>query len=166
LATEEPYVHLASYDARCNTISSQGFTTDEVKLVLFQFTLEDKAQQWFQSLQSASIRTWRQMQQEFLDEFYTSQKTHDARKSLRNFTQQPGELFHECFNRFKMMLKNCPHHGLELWERIHCFYDGLTQEDARDLDSISNGTFGTNVYDVDWEYLESRAKSSKRKAQS
>ncbi|KAI3828872.1 hypothetical protein L1987_02982 [Smallanthus sonchifolius] len=67
--TEEPYLHLSAYDAMCNTIGEQGFTPDDVKLVLFQFTLEDKAQQWFHSLLSASIYTWGDMQQQFPDEF-------------------------------------------------------------------------------------------------
>ncbi|KAI3808886.1 hypothetical protein L1987_24849 [Smallanthus sonchifolius] len=43
LATEEPYFHLEAYDSICNTIGGQGFSSDEVKLVLFQFSLEDKA---------------------------------------------------------------------------------------------------------------------------
>ncbi|KAK1432034.1 hypothetical protein QVD17_08920 [Tagetes erecta] len=165
LVTEEPYQHIGAYDARCNTIGGQGFTPDEVKLVLFQFTLEDKAQQWFQSLPSASIATWEDMQQQFLNEFYTNQRTSDARKKLRGFTQAPGEMFHEAFNRFKMMIKNCPHHGLDLWELLNAMLEGLSPEDVRDLNSISNGTFGTNDEGVDWEYLERMATNSKRQAQ-
>ncbi|KAI3694995.1 hypothetical protein L1987_77982 [Smallanthus sonchifolius] len=64
---EEPYLHMSAYDAMCNTIGGQGFTPDDVKLVLFQFTLEDKAQQWFHSLPSAYIYTWGDMQQQFID---------------------------------------------------------------------------------------------------
>ncbi|MDV3153242.1 MAG: hypothetical protein Q8755_02580, partial [Candidatus Phytoplasma australasiaticum] len=75
LATEEPYFHLEAYDSICNTLGSQGFTSDEVKLVLFQFSLEDKAKRWFYTLPSASIYTWGEMQQRFLEEFFTAQKT-------------------------------------------------------------------------------------------
>ena len=132
----------------------QGFSSNDVKLVLFQLTLEDKAHEWFQTLPSASIRTWEEMQQVFLDEFYTTQKMNEARKNIRQFIQQPGELFHEAFTRFKLMINNCPHHDIQLWELINSFYEGLTQDDARDLDSMSNGTFGTNFEQVDWEYLE------------
>ncbi|MFS7963419.1 putative retrotransposon gag domain-containing protein [Helianthus anomalus] len=74
LATEEPYFHLEAYDSICNTLGSQGFSADDVKLVLFQFSLEDKAKKWFYTLPSASIYTWAEMQQIFLDEFYTAQK--------------------------------------------------------------------------------------------
>ncbi|XP_021991058.1 uncharacterized protein LOC110887797 [Helianthus annuus] len=165
-AHEEPYLHIVAYDARCNTIDGQGFSTDDVKLVLFQFTLEDKAQQWFHSLPSPSIFTWNEMQQLFLDEFYTPMRTNNARKDIRGFRQQPGELFHEAFNRFKMMLKNCPHHGIYLWELLNAFHEGLTDEDAKDVSSISNGTSGTNYEEDNWEFLERTARISKRKAQS
>ncbi|KAJ0886049.1 putative retrotransposon gag domain-containing protein [Helianthus annuus] len=166
LATEEPYFHLEAYDSICNTFGSQGFSADEVKLVLFQFSLEDKAKKWFYTLPSASIYTWGEMQQTFLDEFYTAQKTNDARKGLRSFQQQHGEMFHEAFERFNMMIKNCPHHGIELWELMNAFHEGLSAEDARDLMSITGGTFGTNYENEDWEFLESMATTSKRKAQA
>ncbi|MFS8021126.1 putative retrotransposon gag domain-containing protein [Helianthus anomalus] len=106
------------------------------------------------------------MQQTFLDEFYTAQKTNDARKGLRSFQQQHGEMFHEAFERFNMMIKNCPHHGIELWELMNAFHEGLSAEDARDLMSITGGTFGTNYENEDWEFLESMATTSKRKAQA
>ncbi|XP_035830053.1 uncharacterized protein LOC118479572 [Helianthus annuus] len=166
LATEEPYFHLETYDSICNTIGGQGFSADDVKLVLFQFSLEDKAKRWFHTLPSASIFTWADMQQIFLDEYYTSQKTNDARRGLRSFQQQSGEMFHEAFERFNMMLRNCPHHGIQLWELLNAFHEGLSSEDARDLMSITNGTFGTNYEHVDWAFLEQMAVNSKRKDQS
>ncbi|KAI3806608.1 hypothetical protein L1987_22518 [Smallanthus sonchifolius] len=166
LATEEPYFHLEAYDSICNTIGGQGFSSDEVKLVLFQFSLEDKAKRWFYTLPSASIYTWAEMQQRFLEEFFTAQKTNDARRSLRSFQQQQGEMFHEAFERFNLMIKNCPHHGIELWELLNAFHEGLNSEDARDLMSITNGTFGTNHEQDDWAFLEQMAVTSKRKAQS
>ncbi|KAI3828873.1 hypothetical protein L1987_02983 [Smallanthus sonchifolius] len=65
-----------------------------------------------------------------------------------------------------MLIKNCPHHGLQMWEMLSAFHEGLTDDDSRDLNSISNGTFGTNYEDVDWDYSERMAVTSKRKAQS
>ncbi|XP_021989580.1 uncharacterized protein LOC110886127 [Helianthus annuus] len=99
-------------------------------------------------------------------EFFTAQKTNDARRSLRSFQQQQGEMFHEAFKRFNMMLKNCPHHGIQLWELLNAFHEGLSSEDARDLMSITNDTFGTNFEHDDWAFLEQMAVTSKRKAQS
>ncbi|KAK1433898.1 hypothetical protein QVD17_10816 [Tagetes erecta] len=165
-ALEEPYLHISEFEASCSTIGGQGFSPDEVKLVLFQFTLKDKAKQWFLSLPSASIHTWRDMQQQFLDEYYTSQRTSDARRSIRGFTQQSGEQFHEAWHRFKELLRTCPHHGIDKWELISAFYDGLSPEDARDVNSTSAGTFTFNHVDDDWNILERMSINSKKTAQT
>ncbi|XP_022007445.1 uncharacterized protein LOC110906651 [Helianthus annuus] len=44
---------------------------------------------------------------------------------------------------------NCPDHGVQMWELLNAFHEGLIPEDARDLSSISNGTFGTNYEHID-----------------
>ncbi|XP_035832816.1 uncharacterized protein LOC118481713 [Helianthus annuus] len=75
-------------------------------------------------------------------------------------------MFHEAFERFNMMIKNCLHHGIELWELMNAFHEGLSAKDARDLMSITNGTFGTNYENDDWEFLEKMAITSKRNAQA
>ena len=81
-AVEEPYLHVSEFEAICGTIGGRGFSPNEFKIVLFQFTLKDKAKQWFLALPSGSIFTWAEMQQQFLDEYYTMQKTSDARNSM------------------------------------------------------------------------------------
>ena len=164
--TEEPYLHIASFDSICQTIGASGFTEDDVKLMLFQFTLKDKARQWFASLTPGSISTWQELQQVFLEEYYTIDRTTRARDAIRSFEQHSGETFHEAFTRFKELLRKCPHHGMHTWELIKAVYDGLLPDDVRDLLAISNGTFLTNTEAVDWDYLERQDETSKRQAQS
>ncbi|XP_076937908.1 uncharacterized protein LOC143605815 [Bidens hawaiensis] len=154
LAMEEPYFHLEAYDSMCNTIGGQGFS------------LEGKAKRWFYTLPSTSIYTWAEMQQRFLEEFYTAQKTNDARRNLRAFQQQSGEMFHDAFERFNMIIKNCPHHGIALWELLNAFHEGLSTKDEQNPMSITNGLFGTNYEQDDWAYKEQMAVTSKRKAQT
>ncbi|XP_021986100.1 GATA zinc finger domain-containing protein 15-like [Helianthus annuus] len=55
---DEPYTHLAELSAICSTIGGHDFALEEVKLRLFQFSLKDKAKQWFLTLPAGSIRTW------------------------------------------------------------------------------------------------------------
>ncbi|KAI3743725.1 hypothetical protein L1987_56790 [Smallanthus sonchifolius] len=165
-ATEEPYPHLQSFEQFCQVTGLQGFTPDEVKLILFSFSLKDRAKEWFDSLPSASIYTWADLQQKFLEEFYTMKKTNEARANIRNFKQKGGELFHESFTRFKDMLRKCPHHGINMWELLVAFYDGMSSEDIRDINSQSNGTFLYNHVQVDWDLLERMCANSKRLEQS
>ncbi|KAD7478924.1 hypothetical protein E3N88_02060 [Mikania micrantha] len=165
-ATEEPYQHLQEFEQFCQVTGGQGFSADEVKLILFPFTLKDRAKEWFSTLPAASIYTWEEMQQQFLSEFYTMKKTTEARAAIRNFKQKGGELFHEAFTRFKDMLRKCPHHGINMWELLVAFYDGMSSEDIRDINSQSNGTFLYNHVQVDWDMLERMSTTSKRLEQS
>ncbi|KAF5757652.1 putative nucleotidyltransferase, Ribonuclease H [Helianthus annuus] len=164
--TEEPYLHIASFDSICQTIGVSGFTKDDVKLMLFQFTLKDKARHWFTTLPPGSIYTWQEMQLVFLEEYYTMNRTSEARDAIRAFQQHSGEPFHEAFTRFKELLRKCPHHEIQTWELIKVFYDGLLPDDVRDLIAISNGTFLTNIEAADWAYLERQSTTSKRQTQS
>ncbi|KAD6119978.1 hypothetical protein E3N88_11249 [Mikania micrantha] len=165
-ATEEPYQHLQEFEQFCQVKGGQGFSADEVKLILFPFSLKDRAKEWFSTLPEASIYTWAEMQQQFLSEFYTMKKTTEARAAIRNFKQKGGELFHEAFTRFKDMLRKCPHHGINMWELLVAFYDGMSSEDIRDINSQSNGTFLYNHVQVDWDMLERMSATSKRLEQS
>jgi len=128
-ATEEPYFHLDEYHAICSTIGGPHFTQEEIKMRLFQFSLIGKAKQWYHMLPSNSIFTWRQMQQEFLDEFYPMGKTSDAIENIRLFQQQVGEQLHEAWARYKELVRLCPHHEMKKWELIKAFCDGLTDEE-------------------------------------
>ncbi|XP_022014503.2 uncharacterized protein LOC110914001 [Helianthus annuus] len=123
----------------------------------------DKAKQWFLTLLANSIRTWGEMQQAFLDEYYSMAKTDDARNEIRSFRQLSGELLHEAFTRFKEMMRRCPHHQIKKWELVKCFVRGLDDATWNRLESTSNGTLLSNHEDDDWEFLEWMSKHSKEK---
>ncbi|XP_022013910.1 uncharacterized protein LOC110913383 [Helianthus annuus] len=157
-SNDEPYTHLAEFSAICSTIGGHDFSLEEVKLRLFQFSLKDKAKQWFLTLLAGSIRTWSEMQQVFLDEYYSIAKTDDARDEIRSFRQLSSEPLHE-----KELIRKCPHHQIEKWELVKCFVRGLDDETRNHLESTSNGTLLSNHEDDDWEFLERMSKRSKAK---
>ncbi|XP_022007280.1 hrp65 protein-like [Helianthus annuus] len=162
-SNDEPYTHLAEFSSICNTIRGHNFALEEVKLRLFQFSLKVKAKQWFLTLPANSIRTWGEMQQAFLDEYYSMAKTDDARDEIRSFRQLSGEPLHEAFTRYKELMRKCPHHQIEKWELVKCFVRGLDDNTWNRLESTSNGTLLSNHEDDDWEFLERMSKRSKEK---
>jgi hypothetical protein len=42
-----------------------------IRLKLFPFSLKDKAKTWLQNLRPGSIRAWDEMQQQFLNKFFS-----------------------------------------------------------------------------------------------
>ena len=58
-----------------------------------------------------------------------------------NFKQLEHEHFAQSWERMKMMLRNCPTHGLNLWMIIQIFYARLNFVSRNLLDSTAGGTF-------------------------
>ena len=92
---EDPYNHLDEFLGICTTIKLQHFTDDALKLRLFPFSLKDKAKHWLSSLAPNSIKSWAQLQKEFLKKYFSIGKTHQIRKAITSFSQNDGEQFFE-----------------------------------------------------------------------
>ena len=58
-----------------------------------------------------------------------------------NFKQLEHEHVAQSWDRTKLMLRNCPTHGLNLWMIIQFFYAGLNFVSINRLDSTTGGTF-------------------------
>ena len=58
-----------------------------------------------------------------------------------NFKQLEHEHVAQSWERMKLMIRNCPTHGLSLWMIIQFFYAGLNFVSRNLLDSAAGGTF-------------------------
>jgi len=54
---EDPNQHLSTFLRICDTVKSNGVHPDIYKLLLFPFSLRDKATQWLETLPKESINT-------------------------------------------------------------------------------------------------------------
>ena len=57
-----------------------------------------------------------------------------------NFKQLKHEHVAQSWERMKLMLRNCPTHGLNLWMIIQIFYAGFNFVSRNILDSVAGGT--------------------------
>ena len=58
-----------------------------------------------------------------------------------NFKQVDHEHVAQSWERMKLMIHNCPTHGLNLWMIIQKIYAGLNFASRNPLDSAAGGTF-------------------------
>ena len=65
------------------------------------------------------------MAQKFVSKFFPPAKTARLRIEISNFFQQEGETLYEAWERYKELLRKCPHHGIPLWLQVQTFYNGL-----------------------------------------
>ncbi|GJS81908.1 reverse transcriptase domain-containing protein [Tanacetum coccineum] len=111
-----------------------------MKLILFPFSLKGAAETWLRNEPPCSNTTWDDLVSKFLNRFYPHSKTRELRKEITNFQQVFGETFTEAWERFKDLLRKCPHHGFSPLHQIDFFYNGLSQFDQDSLNTAAGGT--------------------------
>lgn len=57
-----------------------------------------------------------------------------------SFKQLEGESFYELWERFKGLIRKCPHHGLTNWLIVQTFYIGLVYATKQNTNATTVGT--------------------------
>nr|GFA45386.1 reverse transcriptase domain-containing protein [Tanacetum cinerariifolium] len=92
------------------TLKFKDGPNDAIKLMLFSYSLEGAAKIWYEKEPPRSILTW-----------------------------GAQETFGEAWERFKEMLRQCPHHGFLELHQINTFYNGLNEHKQDSLNSTASG---------------------------
>nr|GEW39579.1 DNA-directed DNA polymerase [Tanacetum cinerariifolium] len=112
---------------------------DAIKLMLFPYSLEGAARIWYEKEPSNSILTWDDLVNKFVNQFFPPSKTTHLKNEISQFTQRFEETFGEAWERFKEMLRACPHHGFSELAQIDTFYNGLNEQDQDSLNAVAGG---------------------------
>nr|GEV52626.1 reverse transcriptase domain-containing protein [Tanacetum cinerariifolium] len=105
-----------------------------------QFT-EGEARIWLDKEPPRSILTWEDLVSKFINQFFPPSKTTYLRNEIINFLQRPNETFNEACERFKDLLRQCPHHGFSELHQLDTFYNALNPNDQDALDSAAGENF-------------------------
>nr|XP_028946782.1 uncharacterized protein LOC114820351 [Malus domestica] len=143
LSSDDPNMHIAEFLMGCKNILVRGFSAESIKLRLFPYTLKDQARRWLLTLPSGSFTTWAQLSENFLNKYYPASKTLDIRTQILSFAQKPNEEFHEAWERFKELIRKCPHSGINTTDQMHIFFRGLNMTTK----TLVNASCGGNYKD-------------------
>ncbi|GJR98655.1 reverse transcriptase domain-containing protein [Tanacetum coccineum] len=107
---------------------------------------------------SRSILTWDDLVSKFINHFFPPSKTTNLRNEISNFHQKFEETFSEAWDRFKDLLRACPHHGFTELHQLDTFYNGLNPTDQDSLNSAAGGNLLERMPQDALKIIENKSK--------
>nr|GEZ75976.1 reverse transcriptase domain-containing protein [Tanacetum cinerariifolium] len=155
---QDPHNHLRFFNKVTSTFRHPEVSNTTFKLLLFPFSLEGEARIWFDKEPPQSILTWEDLVSKFINQFFPPSKTTYLRNEITNFLQKSNETFNEACERFKDLLRQCPHHGFSELHQLDTFYNALNPNDQDALDSAAEGNFLDKIPRECLSIIESKSK--------
>ncbi|KAJ9544806.1 hypothetical protein OSB04_024513 [Centaurea solstitialis] len=138
-AVEDPHSHLKSFMQITDSFRIPGVSPSALRLSLFPFSLKERARAWYDSLEPDSITSWNQMAEKFLKKYFPPTRNAKSRLDISTFKQWEDEPVPDAWERYKELLRKCPHHGIPYCIQLETFYNGLTPTAKGMIDATAGG---------------------------
>ncbi|GJV49091.1 reverse transcriptase domain-containing protein [Tanacetum coccineum] len=155
---QDPHNHLRFFNKVTSTFRHPEVPNTSIKLLLFPFSLDGEARDWLDKEPPRSILTWDDLVSKFINQYFPPSKTTYYRNEIITFYQKPNETFNEAWERFKGLLRQCPHHGFSELHQLDTFYNSLNSNDQDALDSAAGGNFLDKMPQEGLAIIESKSK--------
>nr|GEZ36885.1 reverse transcriptase domain-containing protein [Tanacetum cinerariifolium] len=120
---EDLHAHIRYFNKITYTLKFPNVPNTSIKLMLFPFSLEGTAWIWLEKEPPRSIFTWDDLVSKFINQFFPPSKTTNLRNEITNFQQCFDESFSEAWDRFRYLLRACPHHGFSELHQLDTLYN-------------------------------------------
>nr|GEV97204.1 reverse transcriptase domain-containing protein [Tanacetum cinerariifolium] len=127
---EDPHAHIRYFNKITSTLKFPNVPNTSIKLVLFPFSLKGAARIWLEK------------------------EPPRLRNEITNFQQRFDESFSGAWDRFKDLLRVCPHHGFLELHQLDTFYNVLDSKDQDSLNSAAGVSTNASTSDVSPDVAE------------
>nr|GEU75668.1 reverse transcriptase domain-containing protein [Tanacetum cinerariifolium] len=141
LKKDNRHDHIRWFNKITSTIKYKDVPNSKIKLMLFPFSLAGATLRWLEKEPPRSILTWKDLVSKFINKLFPPSRTTNLRNEISNFQLWFDESFHEAWDRYKDLLRACPHHGFTEFHQLDTFYNGLNPADQDSLNSAAVATF-------------------------
>nr|GFC53115.1 reverse transcriptase domain-containing protein [Tanacetum cinerariifolium] len=158
LEKDNPHDHVRWFNKISSTIKYKDVPNSVIKLILFSFSLAGAAHRWLKKEPPRSITTWDDLVSKVINEFFPPSRTTNLRNEISNFQQKFDESFHEAWERYKDLLRACPHHGFTELHQLDTFYDALNIADQDSLNAAAGGNLLEKSHQDALTIIENKSK--------
>nr|GFC43844.1 reverse transcriptase domain-containing protein [Tanacetum cinerariifolium] len=159
LEKDHPHDHVRWFNKVTSTIKYKDVPNSVIKLILFPFSLAGAACRWLEKEPPCLITTWDDLVSKFINEFLPPSRTTNLRNEISNFQQKFDESFHEAWERYKDLLRACPHHGFTELHQLDTFYNALNPADQDSLNAAAGGNLLEKSPQDALTIIENKSKS-------
>ncbi|GJZ26284.1 reverse transcriptase domain-containing protein [Tanacetum coccineum] len=156
--SENPHAHINSFKKITSTLRFRNVPNDVIKLMMFPYSLEGAAKTWYEKEPPNSILTWEDLVTKFVNQFFPPSKTTHLKNEISRFTQKFEETFSEAWERFKELLRACPHHGFTKLTQVDTFYNGLNENEQDSLNAATGGNLLSKTTREALNIIENKSK--------
>nr|GFA48342.1 reverse transcriptase domain-containing protein [Tanacetum cinerariifolium] len=90
---DNPHTHISNFKRMTATLKYRDVPDDAIKLMLFPYSLEDRARIWYEKEPPNSILTWDDLVNKIFNQFFPPSKTTHLKNEISRFTQRFEETF-------------------------------------------------------------------------
>ncbi|GKA16530.1 reverse transcriptase domain-containing protein [Tanacetum coccineum] len=155
---EDPHAHIRWFDKITSTIKYIDVPNSSIKLMIFPFSIEGTTRIWLEKEPPRFVLAWEDLVSKFINQFFPPSKTTNLRNEITNFQQRFDESFCEAWDRFKDLLRACPHHGFTELHQLDTFYNALTPTDQDSLNAAAGGNLLTKTPRDALTIIENKSK--------
>ncbi|GJQ89218.1 reverse transcriptase domain-containing protein [Tanacetum coccineum] len=155
---EDPHAHIRWYSKITSAIKYRDVPNTSIKLMLFPFSIEGAARIWLEKEPPHSILTWEDLVSKFINQLFPPSKTTNLQYEITNFQQKFKETFSEAWDRFKDLLRTCPHHGFTELYQLDTFYNALNSTDQDSFNATAVGNLLTKTPRDALTIIENKSK--------
>nr|GEZ58033.1 hypothetical protein [Tanacetum cinerariifolium] len=152
LESNNPHDHIRSFNTITSTLKFRDVPKDAIMLMLFPYSLEGAAKIWDVPKDAIMLMLFPYSLEGAAKIWYEKEPPRSI------LTWEDLETFGEAWERFKEMLRQCPHHGFSELHQINTFYNGLNEHEQDSLNATTGGNLLRNTPQDALIIIENKSK--------
>jgi hypothetical protein len=139
--SQDPWEHLCHFPETCELQEvPDDVTEDQKQLRLFVYSLAGAAKDWLYCLPSGTFQTWKELEDKFLERFFTEEQFQERKAAITSFKQHPRDSLYQSHQKFKLLKRRCPNDKINSAELMLIFTNSMTIQQRMLLDASAGGS--------------------------